>query len=108
MGAKDSEKRSAQQSSMQEEHGATDQEKEARAVWAHMQDEGQEAGEGGDVWNDGGRDEESKTRLDDMKEWCGEEIHTLNRKAQDRSTWRTVVKMALDNYRRQVHGAMDG
>ena len=43
--------------------------------------------------------------LDDIKEWCGEEIHALNGKAQDHGTWRTVVKTALDAY---GHGAMDG
>ena len=46
---------------MQEEHGATDNGKEAKPVWTHMQDEGQYAGEEGDVWNDGGRDVEKKT-----------------------------------------------
>jgi len=30
--------------------------------------------------------------LYDIKEWCGEEIQTLNKKAQDRGTWRMVVK----------------
>ena len=40
--------------------------------------------------------------LDDIKEWCGEEIHTLNRKTQDRGMWRTVVKTALDTYGRQA------
>jgi len=34
--------------------------------------------------------------LDDIKECWGEEIHTLNRRAQDHDTWRTVVKMALN------------
>ena len=32
--------------------------------------------------------------LDNIKKWCGEETHTLNRNAQDRT--RTVVKTALD------------
>src|SRR6218665_3809538 len=36
--------------------------------------------------------------LDDIKEWCSGEIHTLNRKEQDRGTWRTVVKTRLDTY----------
>jgi len=38
--------------------------------------------------------------LDDFKEWGGEEIHLLNRKAQDHGTWRTVVRAALDTYGR--------
>ena len=38
--------------------------------------------------------------LDDIKEKCGEEIHTLNRKAQNHGTWRTVVKTALDSFGR--------
>ena len=46
---------------MQEEHGTTDHGKKAKLVWTHMQDEGQQAGEGGDVWNCGWRDEERKT-----------------------------------------------
>src|SRR6218665_2997910 len=29
-------------------------------MFGHMQDEGQKTGEGGDVWNDGGRDKERK------------------------------------------------
>jgi len=40
-----------------------------------------------------------RERLDDIKEWCGEEIQTLNIKAKDRDMWRTVVKTALDTYR---------
>src|SRR6218665_3018798 len=35
--------------------------KETEFVWIHMQDEGQHAGEGGDVWNEGKRIEERKT-----------------------------------------------
>ena len=46
---------------LHEEHSATDHRKEAKPVWTHMQDERQQAGEEGDVWNDGGRDEERKT-----------------------------------------------
>ena len=38
--------------------------------------------------------------LYDIKEWGGEEIHILNRKAQDHGTWRTLVRTALDTYRR--------
>src|SRR6218665_2087986 len=38
--------------------------------------------------------------LDDIKEWDEEEIHILNRKAQDHGTWMTVVRTALDTYGR--------
>ena len=46
--------------------------------------------------------------LDDIKEWCREEIHSLNRKVQDHGMWRTVVKTSLDTYGRWAHGAIDG
>ena len=36
----------------------------------------------------------SREWLDDIKEICGEEIHTINRKAQDHGTRRMVVKTA--------------
>ena len=48
-----------------------------------------------------GKDKERKTMpkmVDNIKEWCKEEIHILDRKAQDRGMWRTVVKTALDTY----------
>src|SRR6218665_296524 len=38
--------------------------------------------------------------LDDIKDWGGEQIHLLNRKAHDHGTWRTVVRTALDTYGR--------
>ena len=38
--------------------------------------------------------------LDDIKERGGEEIHILDRKAQDQGMWRTVVRTALDTYGR--------
>ena len=46
--------------------------------------------------------------LDDIKEWCEEEIHILNRKAQNRGKWSTVVNTALDTYGRWAIGVMDG
>ena len=33
--------------------------------------------------------------LDDIKEWCNEEIYILKRKAQDRDPWKMKVKCAL-------------
>jgi len=35
---------------------------------------------------------------DDIKEWCNVEIYILRRKAQDRDTWKIIVKCALDTY----------
>ena len=51
----------------------------------------------------GAMEGESKGRscrewLDNIREWGGEEIHILNRKAEDLGKWRTVVRMALDTY----------
>src|SRR6218665_3654495 len=34
--------------------------------------------------------------LDDVKEWCNEEIFMLKRKAQDGDAWKIIVKRALD------------
>jgi len=34
--------------------------------------------------------------LDDVKKWCNEEIYILKRKAQDRDTWKMIVKCASD------------
>src|SRR6218665_4230158 len=34
--------------------------------------------------------------LEDVKEWCNEEISMLKRKAQDRDAWKIIVKRALD------------
>jgi len=31
--------------------------------------------------------------LNDVKEWCNEEIYILKRKAQDRDAWKMIVKM---------------
>jgi len=46
---------------MQKEHHTADHGKETEFVWTHMQDEGQQTSEGGDVWNDERRIEERKT-----------------------------------------------
>jgi len=34
--------------------------------------------------------------LRDIKEWRGEDILVLNRKAHDRSTWKSVAQTALE------------
>src|SRR6218665_796079 len=36
------------------------------------------------------RGRSKKEWLDDVKEWCKEEIHILKRKAQDRDAWKIV------------------
>jgi len=38
----------------------------------------------------------SREWLDDVKDWCHMDIHTLSRMAQDRPPWRHVVKSVLD------------
>jgi len=37
-----------------------------------------------------------RKRLDDVKEWCNEEIYILKWKAQNRDAWKMIVKCALD------------
>jgi len=34
--------------------------------------------------------------LNDIKEWCEEDIHTLSRKAQDRDLWKRTVNYAVN------------
>jgi len=34
--------------------------------------------------------------LDEIKEWCQEDIHTLSRKAQDRDLWRRTVNYGVN------------
>jgi len=34
--------------------------------------------------------------LDDIEEWCQEDIHTLSRKAQDRDPWRRTVNYGVN------------
>jgi len=42
----------------------------------------------------------SREWLDDVKDWCNMDIHTLSRMAHDRLLWRHVMKSALDTNRR--------
>jgi hypothetical protein len=44
----------------------------------------------------------SREWLDDIKEWCQEDIHTLSRTAQDRTRWRQTVRRALDTNGREL------
>ena len=43
----------------------------------------------------------SREWLDDIKDWCQMDIHTLSRMAQDRTKWTGVVKHALDTNGRE-------
>ena len=39
--------------------------------------------------------------LDDIREWCQEDIHTLSWIAQDRTQWRQIIRSALDTNGRE-------
>ena len=99
MEAKDHESRSVQKGAMQEEYHTTDHGKETKLIWhiCKMMDNRlvKEVMFGTMEW-ESRRGRPSREWLDDIKEWGGEEIHILNRKAQDHGTWRTVVRTALD------------
>jgi hypothetical protein len=43
----------------------------------------------------------SREWLDDIKEWCQMDIHTLSRMARDRAQWRGIVRRALDTNGRE-------
>jgi len=43
----------------------------------------------------------SREWLDDIKEWCQTDVHTLSRKARDRAQWRSIVRRALDTNGRE-------
>jgi len=84
-------------------HGATDHGMEAKPVWTHYA--GWRitlTGEGSDIWNDGGRDEERKT-MQRVAGWHKGMVqrrnpHTQQEGPEDRGTRRTVVEMTLDTY----------
>ena len=40
----------------------------------------------------------------DTKEWCGMDIQEITHKANDRETWKKVVKCAVDLYGLEAHG----
>lgn len=42
----------------------------------------------------------SREWLDDVKDWCNADIHTLSGMAQDQLLWSHVVKSALDTNER--------
>jgi len=39
--------------------------------------------------------------LDDIKQWCQEDIHSVNKKAQDRDLWRRTVNYAVNTNGRE-------
>ncbi len=43
----------------------------------------------------------SREWLDDIKEWCQMDIHSLSRRAQDRAQWKWRVRRALDTNGRE-------
>ncbi len=52
----------------------------------------------------------SREWLDDIKEWCQMDIHSLSRMAQDRTQWKWRVRRALDTNGESPwnDGMMDG
>ncbi len=52
----------------------------------------------------GKRGRPAREWLDDIKEWCGMEIHVLFRRAQDREGWRHLIGHALSTYGHCAHG----
>ena len=42
--------------------------------------------------------------LDDIRDWCEMDIHKLSHTAQERDTWRKIVKHAIDTNGRCAHG----
>ena len=42
--------------------------------------------------------------LQDIEEWCGMNIQEITHKANDRETWKKVVKCAVDTYGIEDHG----
>ena len=42
--------------------------------------------------------------LQDIEEWCGMDIQEITHKANDRETWKKVVKCAVDTYGIETHG----
>jgi hypothetical protein len=46
----------------------------------------------------GRRGRPNREWLDDIRDWCQKELHSLSRLALDRDTWKNQIKMALDTY----------
>ena len=42
--------------------------------------------------------------LDDVRDWCHEEVHKLQSVAQDRAEWKRKVNLALGTYGLSAHG----
>jgi len=41
----------------------------------------------------------SREWLNDIRDWCQTDVHSLSLKAQDKETWKKMIKNALDTYR---------
>ena len=46
----------------------------------------------------------SREWLDDIKDWCGKDLHSLSLEAQDRVRWRHSIGIALNTYGQCAHG----
>ena len=53
----------------------------------------------------GRRGRPNREWLDDIRDWCQEDIHTLSVLAQDREMWKQKTKFAVDTYGLSVHGS---
>ena len=43
--------------------------------------------------------------MDDITDWCQTDVHRLSLLAQDRDTWKMIIKNALDTYGLCAHGS---
>src|SRR6218665_2497995 len=43
--------------------------------------------------------------MDDITDWCQTDVHSLSLLAQNRETWKMIIKNALDTYGLCVHGS---
>ena len=58
----------------------------------------------GSMDGNGRRGRPNREWIDDIKEWCNQDIYSLSRSAQDRGLWRRTIKCALDTYGLLTHG----
>jgi len=50
-------------------------------------------------------DRPNREWTDDIKDWCRQDLHILQRLAQDRGLWKKMMKLALDTYGPSAHGS---
>ena len=53
----------------------------------------------------GKRGRPSREWLDDIRDWCQKDVHSLSTIAQDRSEWKAMVKCAVGTYGLSAHGS---